>query len=171
LTSFVTSLLTWENFFQHKNHPYPPSLSDRGTVRAGTKCDLAIVLLIKPCLRPVPVVPQAASTSHRSGAASTADSSGVNIETLNPYDFDDLDIDLSERIDVLEVPSDILESQSDTPTTIVDPTTDAEPPSSFDVNVLDGMAVLHFLDPRGSSTFEEFAHNAFLPASVEHKTA
>ena len=56
-----------------------------------------------------------------------------------------------------------LQSLSDTPLTIVDPATDAEPPSSLDVIVLDGMTVLHFLDPRGSSTFEEFAHNVFLP--------
>ena len=48
-----------------------------------------------------------------------------------------------------------MESQSDTPTTTVDPATDAEPPSSFDVIVLDGMAVLHFLDQYRSSSFEE----------------
>ena len=150
------------NFFQHENHPYPPSLSDRGTLRAGTKSDL-LSCLIKSCPRPVPVVPHAASTSHNPGAVGISDSPGVDNDTLDPYDFDDLDIDLNDRIDVYEVPSDILESQSDTPTTIVDPATDAEPPSSFDVIVLDGMAVLHFLDPRGSSTFEEFAHNVFLP--------
>jgi len=48
-------------------------------------------------------------------------------------------------------------------TTIVDFATDAEPPSFFDIIVLDGMAVLHFVDPRRSSTFEEFAHSIFLP--------
>ena len=64
-------------------------------------------------------MPQAASTSHSPGAASTTDNPGVDIETLNHYDVDDLDTDLSDRIDVLEVPSGILESQSNTPTTIV----------------------------------------------------
>ena len=149
------------NFFQHENHPYPPSLSDRGTLRTGTKSDLLSCLV--PVPRPIPVVPEVASTSDSPGAAGTSDTPGADDETLDPCDFDDLDIDLNDRVDVLEVSPDVLESLSDIPTTLVDPVTDAEPPSSFDVIVLDGMAVLHFLDPRGSSTFQEFADNVFLP--------
>ena len=32
------------NFFKHENHPYPPSLSDRGKIRLGKKSDLLSVL-------------------------------------------------------------------------------------------------------------------------------
>jgi hypothetical protein len=31
---------TWENFFKHENHAYPPSLSQLGKLRFGTKSDL-----------------------------------------------------------------------------------------------------------------------------------
>ena len=31
-------------FFRHENHPYPPSLSDRGKIRFGKKSDLLSVL-------------------------------------------------------------------------------------------------------------------------------
>ena len=31
-------------FFMHENHPYPPSLSDRGKLRLGKKSDLVSVL-------------------------------------------------------------------------------------------------------------------------------
>ena len=34
-------------FFKHENHPYPPSLSDRGKLRLGKKSDLLIVLAQK----------------------------------------------------------------------------------------------------------------------------
>lgn len=32
-------------FFQHENHPYPPSLSDRGKLRQGKKSELLNILL------------------------------------------------------------------------------------------------------------------------------
>jgi len=31
-------------FFRHENHPYPPSLSDRGKLRIGKKSDLLNLL-------------------------------------------------------------------------------------------------------------------------------
>ncbi|KAK1891628.1 Protein U3 [Dissostichus eleginoides] len=34
-------------FFKHENHPYPPSLSDRGKLRLGKKSDLLIILTQK----------------------------------------------------------------------------------------------------------------------------
>ena len=65
-------------FFQHENHPYPPSLSDRGKLRLGKKSDLLGVL---------PIV------------------------------------------------------------------TDNDPPVMFDVKVLDGAAIVHFLSTTCISTF------------------
>ena len=32
-------------FFKHENHPYPPSLSDRGNLRLGNKSDLLAILV------------------------------------------------------------------------------------------------------------------------------
>ena len=101
------------NFFQHENHPYPLSLSDRGTLRTGTKSDLLSCLV--PVPRPIPVVPEVASTSDSPGAAGTSDTPGADDETLDPCDFDDLDIDVNDRVDVLEVSPDVLESLSDIP--------------------------------------------------------
>lgn len=33
-----------DTFFEHENHSYPPSISEYGVIRSGTKCDLL------PCL-------------------------------------------------------------------------------------------------------------------------
>ena len=75
-------------FFQHENHPYPPSLSNRGKLRLGKKSDLLGVLPIE---------------------------------------------------------------------------TDKDPPVVFDVKVLDGAAIVHFLSTTGISTFDEYAGNVFMP--------
>jgi hypothetical protein len=42
------------------------------------------------------------------------------------------------------------------------------PPSTFDTDILDGTAVLHFLLTAGISTFEESANNVFLPYIRHH---
>ena len=56
-----------------------------------------------PVPRPISLVPEVASTSDSPGAAGTSDTPGADDETLDPCDFDDLDIDLNDRVDVLEV--------------------------------------------------------------------
>ena len=75
-------------FFKHENHPYPPSLSDRGKLVQGKKSDLLSVLVQK-------------------------------IQT--------------------------------------------EPLFSFDVNILDGAAVVHFLSTTSISTFNDYAGRVFIP--------
>ena len=80
-------------FFEHENHPYPPSLSDRGKLRLGKKSDLLNVLAQK---------------------------------------------------------------------------TQPEPPATFDVKVLDGAAVVHFLSPTNITTFEEYASCVFIPHIMKH---
>ena len=80
-------------FFMHENHPYPPSLSDRGKLRLGKKSDLLTVLTQK--------------TQH-------------------------------------------------------------EPPSTFDVKLLDGTAVLHFLPASSVTTFDEYVSSVFLPHIMKH---
>lgn len=40
---------------------------------------------------------------------------------------------------------------------------ETEPPSTFDVKVLDGTAVLHFLPTAGIATFRDYARKVFLP--------
>lgn len=76
-------------FFKHENHPYPPSLSDRGKLRHGKKSDLLTIIL-----------------------------------------------------DQVEV---------------------EEPPSWFDVKVLDGAAIVHLLPTTNATTFEDYANAAFIP--------
>ena len=86
-------------------------------------------------------------------------------ETLNLYHIDNFDVgDLNDRVDSLELSPNLIESPPEVLTNF-DPMTDSKPPSSFDVIILDGMAVLHILDPRGSSTFQEFLDNVFCPIS------
>ena len=77
--------------------------------------------------------------------------------------MDDFDAEAAHEIDVLKVPPQVLMSLSDVSTTYAASAPEVEPPGSFDVPILDGMAILHFLDPRGSLTFEDFANNVFLP--------
>ena len=43
------------------------------------------------------------------------------------------------------------------------PSTQPEPPSQFDCSVLDGAVVVHCLPVTGSSTFDDYAHNVFIP--------
>ncbi|KAJ8043846.1 hypothetical protein HOLleu_11123 [Holothuria leucospilota] len=75
-------------FFQHENHPFPPSLSDNGRLRFAKKSDLL-----------------------------------TKLEQTNQND----------------------------------------PPSSFDVKVLDGAAVVHLLSTNNVSTFDEYADKVFVP--------
>ncbi len=75
-------------FFKHENHPYPPSLSDRGKLRQGKKSDLLSVLIQE---------------------------------------------------------------------------TQTEPPVLFDVKILDGAAVVHFLSTTGITTFNDYASSVFTP--------
>ena len=77
-------------FFQHENHPYPPSLSDRGKLQLGEKSELLNILL--------------------------------------------------------------QESQAE-----------KELPTSFDVKVLDGAAIVYLLSPTNATTFDEYASNVFIP--------
>ena len=113
-----------------------------------------------------PIAPDMASTiCSDSSDAVTNDYIAPGGETSDPHgNSDDLDIDLNDRAPVLEVSPDVPELPlSHIPSTQFAPGIDAQPPSSFDVIVLDGMAVIYFLDPRGSSTFLEFAEKVFLP--------
>jgi hypothetical protein len=80
-------------FFQHENHPYPPSLSDRGKLRLGKKSDLLRVLTQK--------------IQH-------------------------------------------------------------EPPNTFNVKVLDGAAVVHFLSTTNIITFDEYASGVIVPHIMKH---
>lgn len=43
------------------------------------------------------------------------------------------------------------------------PSTQAEPPTQFDCSVLDGAVVVHCLPVTGSNTFDDYAHNVFIP--------
>jgi hypothetical protein len=43
------------------------------------------------------------------------------------------------------------------------PSTMPEPPTQFDCNVLDGAVVVHCLPVTGSITFDDYAHNVFIP--------
>ncbi len=43
------------------------------------------------------------------------------------------------------------------------PSTQPEPPTQFDCSVLDGAVVVHCLPVTGSSTFDDYAHNVFIP--------
>eukprot|EP00745_Piridium_sociabile_P022185 TRINITY_DN34414_c0_g1_i9.p1 TRINITY_DN34414_c0_g1~~TRINITY_DN34414_c0_g1_i9.p1 ORF type:complete len:253 (-),score=52.80 TRINITY_DN34414_c0_g1_i9:375-1133(-) len=140
------------NFFKHENHPYPPSLSDRGALRTGTKSDLL------PCLVKAKQTDVLVATE----ALSTTDSAECD-DDVESSDLRDFDIEKTDNIEVGEVPPDVLMSLSDASAIQPDCADKLEPPSMFDVTVLDGMAVLHFLDPRGSTTFEDFANSVFLP--------
>lgn len=77
-----------DTFFKHENHPTPPSISEQGKLRSGTKSDLLNCLL--------------------------ADS----------------------------LP---------------------EPPTAFDVKILDGAAVVHMLPVNAVATFSEYTKRVFLP--------
>ena len=82
-------------FFKHENHPYPPSLSDRGKLRQGKKSDLLSILMQKMC-------------------------------------------------------------------------TQKEVPTSFDVKILDGAAVVHFLPTNGITTFDDYANSVFIPCIIKN---
>ena len=82
-------------FFKHENHPYPPSLSDRGKLRQGKKSNLLSILMQKTC-------------------------------------------------------------------------TQKEVPASFDVKILDGAAVVHFLPTNSITTFDDYASSVFIPYIVKN---
>ena len=82
-------------FFAHENHPYPPSLSDRGKLRTPKKSDLLSILV-----------------------------KGTEI--------------------------------------------DSEPPTSFDVKVFDGAAIVHLLPTTNITTFDEYASNVFIAYIKKH---
>ena len=82
-------------FFKHENHPYPPSLSNRGKLRQGKKSDLLSILMQKVC-------------------------------------------------------------------------TQKEDPTYFDVKVLDGAAVVHFLPTNGITTFDDYANSVFIPCIMKN---
>ena len=46
--------------------------------------------------------------------------------------------------------------------------TQKEPPSTFDVKVLDGAAVVHFLSTTNITTFDEYANGVFVPHIMKH---
>ena len=121
-------------FFMHENHPYPPSISDRGKLRLGTKSDLLF------CLKMV-----------------------EKKDSLNALHTDELrDMDLltcqEEEDEVVEVVD--MQPEVNAPLETANKT---EPPSTFDVKVLDGTAVLHFLPLAAIETFGDYAKKVFLP--------
>eukprot|EP00745_Piridium_sociabile_P022177 TRINITY_DN34414_c0_g1_i3.p1 TRINITY_DN34414_c0_g1~~TRINITY_DN34414_c0_g1_i3.p1 ORF type:complete len:260 (-),score=47.01 TRINITY_DN34414_c0_g1_i3:371-1150(-) len=90
------------NFFKHENHPYPPSLSDRGALRTGTKSDLL------PCLVKAKQTDVLVATE----ALSTTDSAECD-DDVESSDLRDFDIEKTDNIEVGEVPPDVLMSLSD----------------------------------------------------------
>ena len=68
-------------FFEHENHPYPPSLSDSGTLRQGKKSDLLSILAQKTHQEPPGIV----DVKVFDGAAVVHFLPTTNITTLNEY--------------------------------------------------------------------------------------
>ena len=52
--------------------------------------------------------------------------------------------------------------------TVLTQKTQHEPPSTFDVEVLDGTAVVHFLPASSVTTFDEYVSSGFLPHIMKH---
>ena len=131
-----------DNFFKHENHPYPPSLSDRGKLRAGKKSDLLSCL--SKCQQ------ESSDSIDFSYSAQIAE-----------FDFENIG-----DTDVLDASSDILlglTATSESGDAAAPKTSVSDPPGSFDVAALDGIAVLHFLSPRDCMTFNDYASNVFKP--------
>ncbi|KAI9529079.1 hypothetical protein NQZ68_013386 [Dissostichus eleginoides] len=68
-------------FFKHVNHPYPPSLSERGKLRLGKKSDLLIILTQKTQQEP----PGTFDVKVLDGAAVVYFLSTTNITTFDEY--------------------------------------------------------------------------------------
>ena len=68
-------------FFKHENHPYPPSLSDRGKLQLGKKSDLLIILTKKTQQEP----PGTFDVKVLDGAAVVYFLSTTNITTFDEY--------------------------------------------------------------------------------------
>ena len=120
-------------FFMYENHPYPPSISDRGRLRFGTKSDLLTCIQQKK-------------------------------ETASVPESEELDdFDLVSSLEEADELAEMIDLQPEVFSSIVETTNRTEPPSIFDVKILDGTAVLHFLQTAGMSTFGEYAEKMFIP--------
>ena len=120
-------------FFMYENHPYPPSISDRGRLRFGTKSDLLTCIQQKK-------------------------------ETASVPESEELDdFDLVSSLEEADELAEMIDLQPEVFSSIVETTNRTEPPSIFDVKILDGTAVLHFLQTAGMSTFGEYAEKIFIP--------
>ena len=127
-------------FFQHENHPFPPSLSDQGKLRMGKKSDLL------KCLTQTKVAESLETQDLDNDTDMTACSQHTT-EELSVEELSDVTFDAG-LLATLEqtAASDHL-----------------DPPSTFDAKILDGAAVVHFLPTAGISTFEDYANDVFLP--------
>lgn len=132
-----------DTFFMHENNPCPPSISDRGKLRQGTKSDLLTCLM------------------------KTIETESQSVNDRQDLDDDDIEACLqrvAETEDSESCPSiKVLEVQPDIVAALEKSTSETQPPSTFDVKVLDGAAVVHFLSTSGITTFEEYADVVFLP--------
>ncbi|KAG0713410.1 hypothetical protein GWK47_016295 [Chionoecetes opilio] len=116
------------SFFSHENNSFPPSVSDKGKLRLGSKSDLLKCLIKK-------VENDAPNLLHRDD---TDDDAEMNVLELGP-----------ELMTSLEEP------------------VEADLPSTFDVKVLNGAAVVHLLQPFGVKTFEDYANDIFIPYIIQ----
>ena len=128
-----------DTFFSHENHPFPPSLSDRGKLRLGKKSDL-LACLIK-------------TVEEEPSSLLVSDETDETVSLLTT--LEQMDGEPPTEMKVLELAPETL-------TSLEEPS-DSDMPNSFDVKVLVGAAVVHLLSATGVRTFEDYASDVFLP--------
>lgn len=122
------------SFFSHENYPFPPSLSDNGKLHFGKKSDLIKCLVKAP-------ENECHDESNTSALLANFEElvEGEPSGYVNPLDLAPELVSLEEIV------------QTDLPT-------------SFDVKVFDGAAIVHFLSPTaGVTTFDDYAIDVFIP--------
>lgn len=125
----------------HENKKCPPALSDRGRLCLGTKLNL-ITCLMK------------ATQMEGQSSADAEELSNEDIEACLQGVAEE-EPDNCPSLEVTGIEPDITAALQKS-------ASEAEPPSTFDMKVADGAAIVHFT-ATGVSMFEEYAHVVFLP--------